>query len=260
MRALKFLLMVWLVGSSSACHCMKRASAPQPGTQAPQQFQARVRDRLQAGYQIFLPRDYQASSPKRWPLIMFLHGSGERGKDLAKVTVHGPPKLVLTQPDFPFVVVSPQCPNDQVWSDETLLSLLDDVLARYAVDPARVYLTGLSMGGYGTWSLAVRAPSRFAAVAPICGGGETIRLILPGPGQAAALRTLGVWAFHGGKDTVVAPEESERMVSAFKKAGCRDVQLTIYPEAGHDSWSETYKNPKLYEWFLQHERRHREWA
>ena len=254
MRHSRCLVALALLAAGVGCTSMKTSQTLRTGTQSAQAFQARIRHQVGADYWLFLPRGYDPAGAKRWPLVMFLHGAGERGTNLAKVAVHGPPKFLKDRPDFPFVVVSPQCPAGEVWSDETLLALLDDVLARHAVDAGRVYLTGLSMGGYGTWSLATRAPSRFAAVAPICGGGETIRVLLPAPGQGGALKTLGVWAFHGGKDTVVAPDESQRMVSAFKAAGCKDIQLTVYPEAGHDSWTETYSNPRLYDWFLEHQR------
>jgi predicted peptidase len=136
-----------------------------------------------------------------------------------------------------------------------LLALLDEIAAKYAVDTNRVYLTGLSMGGYGTWALGLTYPERFAAIVPICGGGQMIGVILSSRDKGAALKSLGVWAFHGGKDPVVPLEESQRMVDALKKAGVPDVKLTVYPEAGHDSWTETYKNPELYEWLLKHERR-----
>ena len=119
----------------------------------------------------------------------------------------------------------------------------------------RIYLTGLSMGGYGTWTLGAAYPDKFAAIAPICGGGETITVLLSGRSKKPALNSLGVWAFHGGKDNVVPVSESERMVDAMKKAGCQDVKLTVYPEANHDSWTATYNNPELYDWFLKHERK-----
>ena len=122
------------------------------------------------------------------------------------------------------------------------------------VDTNRVYLTGLSMGGYGTWSLATEHPERFAAIAPICGGGDTIQILLTTPAKARALKTLGVWAFHGAKDPVVKVEESERLVAALKKAGGQEVKLTVYPEAQHDSWTETYSHQELYDWFLAHSR------
>ncbi len=223
--------------------------------QTSQTFKKKITRTIGTDYLLFLPKGYEAKGAKRWPLMLFLHGAGERGSDLRKVAVHGPPKLVKDRADFPFIVVSPQCPTNQVWSDETLLALLDQVIAKHKVDVGRVYLTGLSMGGYGTWSLGVKHPERFAAIAPICGGGETINVLLSSRAKLPALKSLGIWAFHGAKDSVVKLEESERMVVALRKAGVKEVELTVYPEAQHDSWTETYANEKLYEWFLKHERK-----
>ena len=220
------------------------------------QFESQRNKALSLGYLLYLPKDYNAQdTARKWPLMLFLHGAGERGTNVAKVAAHGPPKLAKNKQDLPFIVVSPQCPTGRRWDNETLLALLDDVIAHHRVDTGRVYLTGLSMGGYGTWSLGLAHPDRFAAIAPICGGGNLILALLPDPKQQAALKTLPIWAFHGGKDNVVPPTESERMIAAAKKAGCTDVQLTIYPNAGHDSWTESYNNPKLFEWFLAHERK-----
>lgn len=218
-------------------------------------FKRRVTRLVSAQYLLYLPKDYNGRSRKRWPLILFLHGAGERGSDVSKVAVHGPPKLVRQGRDFPFIIVSPQCPSNERWDDELLLGLLDDLGEKYRVDPTRVYLTGLSMGGYGSWSLGLKHPERFAAIAPICGGGDPVVLLLSDRKKLDAVKTLGVWAFHGAKDPVVHLSESERMVDALKKAGCSDVNLTVYPEAQHDSWTETYDNPKLYEWFLAHQRK-----
>ncbi len=217
-------------------------------------FEKQITVTVGINYLLHLPEGYQADGKEKWPLMLFLHGAGERGTNLSAVAAHGPPKLVKTNRKFPFVLVSPQCPAGQRWHNDTLLALLDEMAARHNIDTNRIYITGLSMGGYGTWSLATKFPERFAAVAPICGGGETIDVLLSSRQKAAALKTLGVWAFHGGKDTVVPPAESERMVGAFKKAGCADVKLTVYPEAGHDSWTEAYNDPGLAEWFLQHTR------
>ena len=136
-----------------------------------------------------------------------------------------------------------------------LLGLLDQITKSYSVDTNRIYLTGLSMGGYGTWDLGLSHPEKFAAIAPICGGGSTIVTMLAEGPRAEALKSLGVWAFHGARDPVVAPEESRRMVDLLKAAGVKDVRFTLYPEATHDSWTETYNNPELYEWFLKHERK-----
>jgi poly(3-hydroxybutyrate) depolymerase len=228
-------------------------TAAEPG-QTPQRFEREITRSLEADYLLFLPQGYRENSGKRWPAILFLHGAGERGNDLALLRKHGPPKIVENKPDFPFIVISPQCPPGEIWSNETLIHLLDHAMERHAIDPARVYLTGLSMGGFGTWALGAAFPERFAAMAPICGGGERIRVLLGGREKREALQSLAVWAFHGARDTVVPLEESERMVEAFKRAGSTRVKLTVYPEAGHDSWTETYDNPELYEWFLDHTR------
>ena len=228
--------------------------AMKPG-QTAQKFELKRSQVLSADYLLFLPDGYDPA--KRWPLILFLHGAGERGSDVWKVIAHGPPKIDTTATNFPFIVISPQCPAGNVWSDDLLLTLLDYIEATYPVDPHRVYLTGLSMGGYGTWNLGLKYPDRFAAMAPICGGGETLPVILAkiyDPQKLDQLKSLGVWAFHGGKDPVVPTDESAHMVNALKDAGCTDVKLTIYPDAEHDSWTQTYANPELFAWFLQHSR------
>jgi predicted peptidase len=177
--------------------------------------------------------------------MLFLHGAGERGDNLDDVKKHGPPKLISQKKDFPFIVVSPQA-GRRGWDPRTLNRLLDEIIAKHRVDKDRVYVTGLSMGGYGTWSLATAYPERFAAIAPICGGGN--------PGNAKKIKNLPAWVFHGAKDTVVPLSRSEAMVDALKEAGSTDVKLTIYPEADHDSWTESYNNPELYKWFLKQKR------
>jgi predicted peptidase len=156
---------------------------------------------------------------------------------------------------FPFIIVSPQCPAGQQWDNDVLLALLDDIEKHYRVDTSRVYLTGLSMGGYGTWSLGLKYPERFAAIVPICGGGDPLAFRLTDPKKAEAIKSLGIRAFHGAKDPTVPVAESERMVDALKKIGCKEVELTIYPDAQHDSWTETYNNPKVFEWLLAHQRK-----
>jgi hypothetical protein len=203
---------------------------------------------IENGYLLFLPQDYKNDSQKKWPMIMFLHGSGERGTVLDSVKKHGPPKIVEQRKDFPFIVVSPQCPPNEGWSVVTLNKLLDEVIAQNRVDTERIYLTGLSMGGFGTWEYAMAYPNRFAAIAPICGGGA--------PEKAWALRNMPIWVFHGAKDQTVPVKLSEDMVSALKKVG-NDVKFTVYPEAGHDSWTDTYNNPELYAWFLKQKKKER---
>jgi predicted peptidase len=226
-----------------------KSSPPRAGQQTAQVF-SRKRPAARLKYLLFLPDGYSAKSRRRWPLMLFLHGSGERGADLRMVMKHGPPRLVAHRPDFPFIVVSPQCPAQRIWDTATLLALLDHVTKKLRVDRRRVYLTGMSMGGFATWDLAVTEPRRFAAIAPICGGGAVLPVYLATPAKEKALRTLPVWAFHGARDELVSVSESERMIGALRRAGATDLRLTIYPDAGHDSWTETYDNPKLYEWLL----------
>ncbi|MEH1832004.1 MAG: prolyl oligopeptidase family serine peptidase [Nostoc sp.] len=244
-------------------------------------------------YLLFLPDGLRPAGGDRnetqqllLPTILFLHGAGERGSNLDDVKKQGVAKIVEQQPEFPFIVISPQCPLGEYWNVERLSALLDEVMfgdklfsrrgcangfegdapnvanaqrlaentaipspqsgyASYSVDADRVYLTGLSMGGYGTWHFAAAQPQRFAAIAPICGGGN--------PQAVRKLKNLPVWAFHGAKDNVVPLSESEIMVLELKACG-GNVKFTVYPEADHDSWTQTYDNPELYEWFLQHQR------
>jgi len=190
-------------------------------------------------YLLYLPKNFQEEK-SAFPLIMFLHGSGERGSDIELVKMHGPPKLA-EEKEFPFIIVSPQCPAGQRWDIGLLNKLLDDVISKYNVDKSRVYLTGLSMGGFGTWAFASRYPGKVAAIAPICGGGD--------PGNVANIKNIPVWVFHGAKDSAVPLSRSEEMVKALREAG-GFVTFTVYPEAGHDSWTDTYNNEALYEWFL----------
>ncbi|MEY4918670.1 MAG: Beta-glucuronidase [Verrucomicrobiota bacterium] len=248
MKRLAPLLLLLLGLAACATTATKKTSAMKPG-QTAQKFFTERKQILAADYLLSLPPDYGANAAKRWPLILFLHGAGERGKNLQIVAKHGPTKIDAAKNNF--IIVSPQCPDGQIWSNDLLLALLDDVETKYAVDTKRVYLTGLSMGGFGTWSLGLTHPERFAAIAPICGGGELITPLLADKGK---LTTLSIWAFHGAKDPVVPLEESERMVKLLKKYDVKEVKLTVYPEAQHDSWTETYANPELFAWFLQHSR------
>jgi len=179
------------------------------------------------------------------PLLLFLHGAGERGEDLALVRKHWPVKAVEKGQAFPFIVLAPQCLPGRWWHPDELMALLDEVVALQPVDMDRIHITGLSMGGFGAWALAIAEPDRFAAIAPICGGGV--------PYVAERIKDLPVWAFHGAKDSVVPLYESERMIEALRACG-GNPKLTVYPDAEHDSWTETYANPELYAWLLQHRR------
>lgn len=231
-----------------------QAQAPSPGRQVPQRLETAVQQEVALDYLLFLPRGYEPDGGRRWPLLLFLHGAGERGSDLDRVARHGPPRIAAADPDFPFVLVSPQCPARSWWEPVEIIALLDEVLRLHRVDPARVYLTGLSMGGFGTWATGLRYPDRFAAIAPVCGGGATPDALRGLQRDRAALRSLPIRAFHGARDELVPVAESERMVAAVRRAGNDRAELTVHPEAGHDSWTATYADPKLYEWFLSHRR------
>lgn len=229
------LLMLFVFASLATLEAGEKAES---GKQAAAELNTKIPVKM--NYLLYLPKDYDQK--EKWPLVLFLHGAGERGDNLDLVTVHGPPKLVKNGKDFPFILVSPQCPKDQLWQPVELTALLDDIEKKYKVDKDRIYVTGLSMGGFGTWSLAAYTPNRFAALVPICGGGEKF--------WVKKIKHVPIWVFHGAKDGAVPLERSQVLVDVLKKADA-DVTFTVYPDAGHDSWTETYNNPKVYEWLLE---------
>ncbi len=234
-------------GMSIMSGCTGKSRQAQTITQPGQHPQTLHRQTaVQLDYLLYLPADY-GKEQKNWPLLVFLHGAGERGSDVSRVKVHGPAKLVEQGKDLPFIIVSPQCPAGKWWPymAEAVIALIDEITERYPVDTRRIYLTGLSMGGYGTWAIGCMYPERFAAIAPICGGGL--------PYLAANLKDVPVWAFHGAKDSVVPVQQSQEMVDAVNRAGGQ-AKLTVYPEADHDSWTQTYSNDQLYQWLLSKSR------
>ena len=192
-------------------------------------------------YLLFLPARYD-QEPGEWPLMVFLHGAGERGDDLNLVKKYGPPMIVEEAPDFPFVVVSPQCPAGQTWKPERLMALVDDVVAGYRIDRRRIVLMGASLGAFGMWQTASAYPERFAALVPVCGWGN--------PAWAARLRDVPVWMFHGEEDCIVPIDGSLEMRDAVLAAG-GDARFTSYPRVGHDAWTPAYATPELYTWLLE---------
>lgn len=215
-----------------------------PADQTAASFSKEVRKSVGLRFLVSLPDGYEEDEQKTWPLVVFLHGAGERGEDLEKVKIHGPPMRVGEGHSFPFVLVSPQCPAGEWWTEQPVLELIDHLEATYRIDASRIYLTGLSMGGYGTWHFACEAPDRFAAIAPVCGGGT--------PYKMRWISHLPVWAFHGDADSVVPVEETTRLIAALKKQGNESTKMTIYPGVAHNSWTETYNNAELYSWLLSH--------
>ncbi len=212
--------------------------------QIPGKLEKEVTVKVSLKYLLYLPKDYDAEDNK-WPLVLFLHGSGERGDDLVSVERLGPPMLAEQGKNFPFILVSPQCPLGQRWNPLELSVLLDEIEKEYRVDTSRIYITGLSMGGEGAWQLIMSEPYRFAAAAVVCGRTGSAYL------DACKLKNLPIWVFHGAMDDVVPLEESVRMVKALNACG-NNVKFTVYPEANHNAWTKTYNNEELYKWLLEH--------
>jgi len=223
-----------------------QAAEPAPGKQVEQSFDMPGGDKMP--YLIYLPEDYKEGD-QTWPLMLFLHGRGESYGPLSIVRKWGPPRWVDLGRKFPYIIVSPQCPGEDNWSSEKqqagLVALLDYLGKHFGVDTDRVYLTGLSMGGYGSWRLAADHPERFAAVIPVCGGGK--------PADAKALKDLPIWVFHGDKDTAVPIQRSSDMVAAIEAAGGTKIKFTTLEGIGHNCWSAAYATPEIYQW-LDHQK------
>lgn len=223
--------------------------AQSPQLQSAEAFEGTVTLKVGYHYLQTLPENYSVQPDKRWPLIIFLHGSGERGNDLEVLKKHGPPKLIAAGQHFDAIVVSPQVPLNQIWDPHGVKALTDHLIQTLRVDQDRVYLTGLSMGGFGTWDTAIEYPDTYAAIIPICGG-TGVKWVM-----AERIKNLPVWIFHGEKDTTVEPAFSKKIYEALKKAGS-SVQLTLYPEASHDSWTRTYEDPQVWQWLFAQRRSH----
>lgn len=211
--------------------------------QIPHSYARKVTVDVGGRYLLYLPPDYDARPSDRFPLLMFLHGAGERGEDLEKVKLHGPPKEIAQGRDFPFIVVSPQCPEDQYWDVAALIGLLDEIEATCRVDQDRVYLTGLSLGGHVTYELAAKVPHRFAAIAPIAAWGDRF--------LAAPLRNVPMWSIHGDADEAVPLSAEVRLVEALRELGA-DIRFDVVPGGTHDTWTAPYAGEELYKWFLSH--------
>lgn len=216
-----------------------QAAEEKPATQSEESYE--LADGKEIDFLLYLPKGYEQQA--KWPLVLFLHGAGERGDDLSLVKKHGPPKLIENGKEFPFIVVSPQCPKETWWVTEDVVALMKHIMQIHNVDKERVYITGLSMGGRGTWQVAGAMSDEVAAIAPICGPSDVA--------VVEKIAHLPIWVFHGAKDSVVKISHSEDMVKLLKEKG-NEPKFTIYPEANHDSWTETYNNEELYEWLLSH--------
>lgn len=218
----------------------------------PQQPQKFEEARFQGEVKIVRKVDYRylVSKPEgygraRVPLLVFLHGAGERGSNLEAVAVHGPLKEIANGRKLPFLVVAPQCPRGQWWEPEAVNALVENVIRTYRVDRDRVYLTGLSMGGFGTWVASSQRPDLYAAILPICGGID--------PDNVAALTKMPIWTVHGDADTAVPITETIRAVDRLRELGANPRFDTI-KGGGHDVWTDVYANEETYRWFMGHRR------
>lgn len=221
------------------------AESPAPGRLTP--GQATVKNDSGStspmGYWTYLPK--AAKPATGWPLLVFLHGSGERGTDLELVKKHGPPKLAGQKAELEsFFMIAPQFPKTRWWDIVAVKDLIDQTLATQPIDRGRIYITGISMGGYATWSILKDYPKLMAAAVPICGGGD--------PTTVSNFRKVPIWTFHGDKDQAVPIQRSIDMVEALKKEKS-PIEFTIYPGVTHDCWTQTFENPELYSWLLKHE-------
>ena len=199
-------------------------------------------DKQSVPYVVYVPRDYDAQKPS--PVVLFLHGAGERGDDGLKQSDVGIGRAIRMNPDrFPCIVVFPQCPEGVWWdgASKRVQTAFTQTLAEYNIDPQRMYLSGLSMGGYGTWIFGADQADLFAALMPVCGGGRVE--------DAAKLAKIPIWAFHGEDDSVVKAYESRRMVEAVQEAGGL-VKYTEFPDTDHNSWDQAYGEPGGIEWLL----------
>jgi predicted peptidase len=207
-----------------------------------EEYIAEGKSNILYNYLVFFPDKYKESNKEKWPLIVFLHGAFERGNCLQDVKRNALPKIAEIE-EFPFIIIAPQCPENSFWKAEQIIEITDKSLSEFNIDSTKIYLTGLSMGGFATWQIASRYPSKYAAIIPICGGGNTL--------MATKLTNLPIWAFHGEKDRVIPVQQTIDMVEGVNVAG-GNAKLTIYPYAFHDSWTETYENNEIYDWLLSH--------
>jgi hypothetical protein len=200
-------------------------------------------------YLTYLPKDYEANVSTKWPAIIFLHGGSSRGNDLKRVKANGIPDRIERGKELPFIVIAPQCPADKRWETDDWFDILySEITTRYRIDTSRIYLTGLSLGGSGTWYLAIKHPSTFAAIAPISGKTSHIQFISD---SACKLAGLPIWIFHGKDDEVVDVEETHKIVKRLDQCNI-NYSLSIFD--GHRHWQtpwEVYGEEKIYSWFLQ---------
>lgn len=258
-------LVITAVGSLFFC-TLAHSQNPEPKPDMDKLFEKHTfnKDKASLPYRLLKPDGYNKDGKESYPLVIFLHGSFGRGTDNTKQLRSGVDEFVkdAARKKYPCFLVAPQCPPDKLWFDvgpndtktnlplpksptepsATVLDLIEALRNEYPIDKNRIYLTGLSMGGYGTWDLISRRPELFAAAIPICGGGDLA--------QAEKLAKISIWAFHGDADLMVPVDRTRDMIAAIKKAG-GEPKYTEYKGVGHDAWTRTYKDGKVLDWLFE---------
>jgi len=206
-------------------------------------------------YIAYTPKEYNKDTLKKWPLIIYLHGGSSRGTDTLKLYCCGIPDQIWRKREFPFIIVAPQCSINQRWStDNWFENFYKEITSKYRVDSNKVYLTGVSLGGSGTWYLAIKYPEKFAAIAPMSGFTRHIDYIMENTDK---LIDIPIWAFHGKKDKVVQFEDTEWMINKLEGKN-RDLKFTADSDADHGMYWSVYPKQELYDWFLKHDKRMRD--
>ena len=237
-----FTLSFGLILLSCADGSLGHGAEPAAGKQVEQTF--KTSDGAEVGYLLYLPENYKPDA--NLPVMLFLHGRGESDGPLSVVAKWGPPQLVARGDKLAYILVSPQCPKEDNWSSPTqqtrITELLDAIVTKFGCNKTKIYLTGLSMGGSGSWRMAADHPEKFAAVVPICGRGQTT--------DAAKLKSLPIWVFCGDQDGVF--KANEELVKSIVDAGSQSIRFTSLENVGHNSWSAAYATPDLYQWLDRH--------
>ncbi len=208
-----------------------------------QEIKAELKKEIKKEQKISYILDYPKNAKGKVPLMVFLHGSGERGNDLEMVKAHSPFTYKNLFPET-VAIIAPQCPKDVWWDTEAIYYLIKEIQEKYQIDDSRIMLTGLSMGGWGALKLAMEHPELFSAVVPVCAPIDSLMKV-----RVSQYKDLPIKIFHGGNDDIVSPMNSIEIYQEIKKVN-KNIELTIFPDDNHNSWDSTYSNPKLYEWML----------
>ncbi len=228
----------------SLANCISRQIPIPTERLMPKVFTSKKLSQKQIPYLLYQPKSYFTNQREELPLVVFLHGRGERGNDLAILKRQALPKMIADEnAEFPFIMIAPQLPeSEEEWYTKDLMALIEEIESEYSVDEDRIYLTGISLGGNGAWKVATDFPDKFAAILPISGWGDASRI--------CRLRNANVWAFHGAKDTLILPERTLEIVERLQYCNST-TWFTIYPNSKHDAWTETYHNENVMNWLLQ---------